>query len=93
MLTIFWRCLGFCFTLIFHNLLQSAMLFMSFPLQRITCSAGDVESFPGSGRFPIEGNGNPLQYACLGIPWTEEPHGVQVHWVAKVRHDLVTIQQ
>ena len=23
---------------------------------------------PGSGRVPGEGNGNPLQYTCLGIP-------------------------
>ena len=27
---------------------------------------------PGSGRFPGEGNGNPLQYFCLEIPWMEE---------------------
>ena len=26
---------------------------------------------------PREGNGNPLQYSCLGIPWTEEPGGLQ----------------
>ena len=29
-------------------------------------SAGDLGSIPGSGRFPGEGNGNPLQYSCLG---------------------------
>ena len=23
-----------------------------------------------------EGNGNPLQYSCLRIPWTEEPGGL-----------------
>ena len=28
---------------------------------------------PGSGRFPGRGNGNPLQYSCWNIPWTEEP--------------------
>ena len=27
---------------------------------------GDAGSIPGSGRFPGEGNGNPLQYSCLG---------------------------
>ena len=27
--------------------------------------AGDRGSTPGSGRFPGEGNGNPLQYSCL----------------------------
>ena len=28
-------------------------------------NAGDPISNPGSGRFPGEGNGNPLQYSCL----------------------------
>ena len=30
--------------------------------------AGDEGSIPGSGRSPREGNGNPLQYSCLGNP-------------------------
>ena len=25
----------------------------------------DLGSIPGSGRYPEEGNGNPLQYSCL----------------------------
>ena len=29
-------------------------------------SAGDIGSIPGSGRSSGEGNGNPLQYSCLG---------------------------
>ena len=28
----------------------------------------DTGSIPGSGRSPGEGNGNPLQYSCLGNP-------------------------
>ena len=31
-------------------------------------SAGDVGSIPELGRSPGEGNGNPLQYSCLGNP-------------------------
>ena len=31
-------------------------------------NAGDADSIPGSGRSPGEGNGNPLQYSCLGNP-------------------------
>ena len=31
--------------------------------------AGDMGSIPGLGRYPGEGNGNPLQYSCL------ETHG------------------
>ena len=36
-----------------------------------TCNAGDAEdagSFPGLGTSPEGGNGNPLQYSCLGNP-------------------------
>ena len=29
---------------------------------------GDSGSIPGSGRSPGGGNGNPLQYSCLGNP-------------------------
>ena len=29
---------------------------------------GDMGSIPRSGRYPGEGNGNPLQYSCLGKP-------------------------
>ena len=31
-------------------------------------SAGDLGSIPGLGRFPGEGDGNPLQYYCLENP-------------------------
>ena len=30
------------------------------------CNAEDVSSILGLGRTPGEGNGNPLQYSCLG---------------------------
>ena len=32
---------------------------------------------PGLVRSPRGGNGNPLQYSCREIPWTEKPDGVQ----------------
>ena len=45
---------------------------MGFPRSSVgkesACNAGDSVSIPGSGRFPGEGNGNPLQYSCLGNP-------------------------
>ena len=31
-------------------------------------NVGDLSSIPGSGRFPGEGNDNPLQYSCLENP-------------------------
>ena len=33
-----------------------------------TGDTGDVGSIPGSGRLPGGGNGNPLQYSCVGNP-------------------------
>ena len=32
------------------------------------CNAGDPGSIPGLGRYPGEGNGNPLQYSSLENP-------------------------
>ena len=31
-------------------------------------NSGDTGSIPRLGRSPVEGNGNPLQYSCLGNP-------------------------
>ena len=39
------------------------------------CNEEDPGSIPGSGRFPGEGNGNPLCILTWRIPWTEEPTG------------------
>ena len=39
-------------------------------------NAGYTGSIPGSGRAPGEGNGNLLQYSCLGNPRDEEPGGL-----------------
>ena len=39
--------------------------------------AGDVGLIPGSGRSPGEGNGNPLQYSCLGNPMDRGVGGLQ----------------
>ena len=45
------------------------------------CNAGDLGSISELGRFPGEGNGNPLQYSCLensrdrGAQWATA-HGV-----------------
>ena len=44
-------------------------------------NAGDLGWIPGWGRVLGEGNGNPLQYSCLGNPldrgaWLSAGHGV-----------------
>ena len=49
--------------------------------------------FPGSGRSPGEGNGNPLQYSCLENPMDRGAWRATVHRVARVRHDLSTKPQ
>ena len=35
-------------------------------VKNLPANAGDAGSNPESGRFSGEGNGNPLQYSCLG---------------------------
>ena len=45
--------------------------------------AGDAGSIPGLGRFPGEGNGNPLQYSCLGNSMDRGDWQAIVHKVAK----------
>ena len=47
------------------------------------CKAGDSGSIPGSGRSSGGGNGNPLQYSCLGNPIDRGTWWVIVHGVAK----------
>ena len=37
-------------------------------IKNLSANAGDTGSIPGLGRFPEEGNGNPLQYSCLENP-------------------------
>ena len=53
-------------------------------------NAGDLGLIPGPGRSPGEGNGNPLQWSCLGNPMHREAYWATVRGVARVRHYLVT---
>ena len=49
-------------------------------------NAGDVRDMGlilGSGRYPGEGNGNPLQYACLENPMDRGAWWSTVHRVTK----------
>ena len=50
------------------------------------CSARDTGLIPGLGRSLGRGNGNPLQYSCLGKPmdrgaWWATVHGVTKSWI------------
>ena len=53
--------------------------------------ARDVGSIPGLGRSSGEGNGNPLQYSCLGNPmdkgaWRARVHRVANSWTEVTEH-------
>ena len=61
------------------------LLYMGFPGDSVVknppANTGDAGLIPGLGRSPEEGNGNPLQYSCLGNPmdkgvWLITVHGV-----------------
>ena len=54
------------------------------------CNAGDPGSIPGSGRFPGEGNGNPLQYSCLENPMDRRACRLQSKGSQRVGHDCMT---
>ena len=45
--------------------------------------AGDSGLIPGLGRSPGIGNGNPLQYSCLGNPMDRGAWWATVHRAAK----------
>ena len=47
------------------------------------CNAGDLGSTPGPGRSSGEGNGNPLQYSCLGNPMDRGAWRATVQGAAK----------
>ena len=67
---------------------------LSFPggsvVKNPPASAGDAGSIPGSGRSLGEGNGNPLQYSCLGNPVDRGVWKSTVDGVARVGHNLAT---
>ena len=55
-------------------------------VNNLPVNAGDegvMGSIPGSGRFSGEGNGNPLQYPCLGNPKDRGDWRATIHRAAK----------
>ena len=55
--------------------------------KNLSVNAGDTGLILGSGRSPGEGNGNPVQYSCLGNPWTGEPGRPWSTGSQRVKHD------
>ena len=52
-------------------------------IKNTPANAGDLGSIPGLGRSPGEGNGNKLQYACLGNPMDRGAWWATIHRVAE----------
>ena len=48
-------------------------------------NAGNQASVSGSGRSPVEGNGNPLQYSCLENPMDRGAWWAITMWPQRVR--------
>ena len=60
-------------------------------VKNLPASAGDARdagSIPGSGRFPGEGNDNPLQFSCLENSMDRGACQATVHGVAKSQTQL-----
>ena len=49
----------------------------------LPANAGEAGSVPGLRRCPGGGNGNPLQYSCLGNPMDRGAWRATVHGVTK----------
>ena len=50
------------------------------------CDVGDAGLIPESGRYPGEGEGNPLQYSCVKNSmdrgaWQATVHGITKTWI------------
>ena len=52
-------------------------------VKNLPANAGDCGSIHVSGQFPGGGNGNPLQYSCLGNPMDRGAWRATVHGVTK----------
>ena len=57
-------------------------------VKNLPANARDTGLIPGSRRSPGEGNGNPLQYACLGNPMDRGARWALVHGAAKSQRQL-----
>ena len=55
-----------------------------------SANAGDLVLIPELRRSSGEGNGNPLQYSCLGNPMDRGAWWASVHKSQRVGHHLAT---
>ena len=73
--------------LISLRIVQLVVVHIVFPdgsvVKNPPANARDVGSIPGLRISPEEGNGNPLQYSCLGNPMDRKAWSTIVHGAAK----------
>ena len=62
-------------------------------VKNLPADAKDAGSIPRSGRYSGEGNGNSLQYSCLGNPMDKEAWRLQSMEFQRVGHNLATKQK
>ena len=62
-------------------------------VKNLACQARDAGSIPGLGPSIGEGNGNSLQYSCLGNSWTEEPGRLQSMGLQRISTTIAPKQQ
>ena len=66
---------------------MKSYIYLGFPdgsaVKNLPANAGGVGSSPGWGRCPGDGNGNLIQYSCLGNPMDRGPWWGAVHGVTK----------
>ena len=63
---------------------------MALVVKNLPANAGDVSdagSIPGLGRCLEEGDGNPFQCSCLGIPMDRGTWWAKSMGLLRVRHD------
>ena len=85
--------LGYCYSL---NCVHTPTPALDFPGgsggKQSACNAGDPGSIRGLGRSPGEGDGNPLQYSCLGnyVDRGDWRAGCSPRGPQRVRYSLAT---
>ena len=73
--------------LVFHSLSGASLVAQT--VKNLPANSGDTDLIPESGRSPGEGNGNPLQYSCLGNPMDRGAWWVTVCRISQSQ-DLLT---
>ena len=77
---------------IFSNYIKAPFV-LGFPdgsvVKGSAINSGGAGSIPGLGRYPGEGNGNPLQYSCLGNPMDKGDWQAMADMIQVIQADMI----